>query len=242
MDYLICEECGGYYELQSGESADDFENCQCGGNLKFAELGKNLDDSNTHFNEKTNYYCVNCGNYDYNDLYCSKCGAKLINIENLDMIEFNKESANFKNKYSADFKKERKISNISFEEQYPDQIPKSILEQINVLSIIVGLGFYFIGIIVSSYIIYPFIFHIDWIFIVYNFAIFFISIISGAITAYVCKKWEYEYVLINSGILGFTMGLLFLIIIGFDILVINTVISTILGAIAFIFIKRSWLL
>ena len=33
--YLECEKCGGYYELQEGESPDDFEKCQCGGNLNY---------------------------------------------------------------------------------------------------------------------------------------------------------------------------------------------------------------
>ena len=33
--YLICDTCGGYYELQTGEKADDFsDECECGGNLK----------------------------------------------------------------------------------------------------------------------------------------------------------------------------------------------------------------
>jgi len=34
MPYLECEKCGGYYKLKPGESANDFEKCQCGGNLK----------------------------------------------------------------------------------------------------------------------------------------------------------------------------------------------------------------
>jgi len=33
--YLECEKCGGYYELQKGESSEDFEKCECGGNLKY---------------------------------------------------------------------------------------------------------------------------------------------------------------------------------------------------------------
>jgi hypothetical protein len=33
--YLECEKCGGYYELQPGESPKDFEKCQCGGDLKY---------------------------------------------------------------------------------------------------------------------------------------------------------------------------------------------------------------
>ena len=33
--YLVCNTCGGYYELQSGEKADDFsDECECGGNLE----------------------------------------------------------------------------------------------------------------------------------------------------------------------------------------------------------------
>ena len=32
--YLKCNQCGGYYELQKGESPEDFEKCECGGELK----------------------------------------------------------------------------------------------------------------------------------------------------------------------------------------------------------------
>lgn len=34
MPYLICKKCQGYYELQRGESIEDFEECECGGSLK----------------------------------------------------------------------------------------------------------------------------------------------------------------------------------------------------------------
>ncbi len=34
--YLICDSCSGYYELQEGESINDFEGCNCGGNFIFA--------------------------------------------------------------------------------------------------------------------------------------------------------------------------------------------------------------
>jgi zinc-ribbon domain len=33
--FLICDSCGGFYELQEGESPGDFETCQCGGKLKY---------------------------------------------------------------------------------------------------------------------------------------------------------------------------------------------------------------
>jgi len=35
MGYLICEKCGGYYKLQEGEKADNYDYCQCGGKLKY---------------------------------------------------------------------------------------------------------------------------------------------------------------------------------------------------------------
>ncbi|MBF4474620.1 hypothetical protein [Methanobacterium formicicum] len=35
MPYLVCDKCGSYYELQLGESPNDFtDKCECGGNLK----------------------------------------------------------------------------------------------------------------------------------------------------------------------------------------------------------------
>jgi hypothetical protein len=37
MGYLICDKCGGYYKLDKGESADDFDDCQCGGKLRYVD-------------------------------------------------------------------------------------------------------------------------------------------------------------------------------------------------------------
>ena len=42
MGYLVCEKCGGYYELKNGEAINDFEGCECGGKFKFV---KSLDES-----------------------------------------------------------------------------------------------------------------------------------------------------------------------------------------------------
>ena len=36
MGYLICDKCGGYYELKEGESPNDFDLCNCGGKLRYA--------------------------------------------------------------------------------------------------------------------------------------------------------------------------------------------------------------
>ena len=36
MAYLVCDKCGGYYELQPDESPENFtDKCNCGGNLKY---------------------------------------------------------------------------------------------------------------------------------------------------------------------------------------------------------------
>lgn len=37
MSYLICQECGGYYELEDDESPEDFYSCHCGGKLTYTE-------------------------------------------------------------------------------------------------------------------------------------------------------------------------------------------------------------
>ncbi|MDD1774715.1 MAG: DUF1616 domain-containing protein [Methanobacterium sp.] len=35
--YLICRKCRGYYHLRDDESPEDFESCQCGGDLEYRE-------------------------------------------------------------------------------------------------------------------------------------------------------------------------------------------------------------
>lgn len=40
MGYMVCEECGKYFELKPDESHEDFGKCECGGTLKYVE---NLD-------------------------------------------------------------------------------------------------------------------------------------------------------------------------------------------------------
>ncbi len=38
MDYLVCNKCNAYYELQPGEKPEDFnDNCSCGGKLEYTK-------------------------------------------------------------------------------------------------------------------------------------------------------------------------------------------------------------
>ena len=47
MDYLICDKCQGYYELQSGKSPNDFDlSCDCGGELQFHNISNDLNEKN----------------------------------------------------------------------------------------------------------------------------------------------------------------------------------------------------
>jgi hypothetical protein len=52
MAYIVCEKCGGYYELKEGESPDDFDSCACGGNLKYVpNFNPNVDIESNQFVE-----------------------------------------------------------------------------------------------------------------------------------------------------------------------------------------------
>lgn len=44
---IVCENCNGSYELQPGESLDDFVSCECGGTLRYAEFDGEYPESET---------------------------------------------------------------------------------------------------------------------------------------------------------------------------------------------------
>jgi hypothetical protein len=52
MGYLICDTCNDVYELQEGESPNDVDACQCGGNLEYYE---SLHDFVTQFYDSTRF-------------------------------------------------------------------------------------------------------------------------------------------------------------------------------------------
>lgn len=57
--YLVCTRCNGYYKLEEGESPDNYESCQCGGELVL------VSDINEYFtNEEYNGYGYDSG-YEY---------------------------------------------------------------------------------------------------------------------------------------------------------------------------------
>lgn len=90
MPYILCEECNGYYELQDGESLDDFDRCQCGGKLKYIEKHSfgNTSNENENFEVDKSYVvkvCEDCNEHykipkndsSYNFMDYCQCGGKL---------------------------------------------------------------------------------------------------------------------------------------------------------------------
>lgn len=53
--YLICHSCHGYYQLNENESPDDFNACECGGSLLYAESVDDILESPSNFSDKKDY-------------------------------------------------------------------------------------------------------------------------------------------------------------------------------------------
>ncbi|HEX7467540.1 MAG TPA: hypothetical protein VF324_02985 [Methanobacterium sp.] len=55
MSYLLCKECGKYYELKEGKSSFNYERCQCGGKLNYVDSLKtsNIAENSKPQNQKS---------------------------------------------------------------------------------------------------------------------------------------------------------------------------------------------
>ncbi len=86
MSYLVCDECGKYYELKEGKDSFSYEKCFCGGKLRYTDTlnGINNRDITIKDSEIT---CKNCGaeNPD-GSMICSGCGSRLESDEQLKKI------------------------------------------------------------------------------------------------------------------------------------------------------------
>ena len=88
-DYLVCDKCAGYYELQLGEKPEDFDNkCECGGKLIHS---KSLENIKEQLNEPEPVItCGYCGTNNLNYAnFCQECGKKIIS-ETIDEPEVEK--------------------------------------------------------------------------------------------------------------------------------------------------------
>lgn len=72
MSIIGCDRCGGHYELEEGESLEDFESCQCGGNLSYINFKREI------LKVKKEIQCPVCGLiHEKKAVICSKCGSVL---------------------------------------------------------------------------------------------------------------------------------------------------------------------
>jgi hypothetical protein len=210
MPFLICSECNGYYELEEGESADDFENCHCGGKLNFNSQLILEEINNSDFNEEPQFICPHCFEKSFSGIFCSKCGSDLISIGNSQIAEsisqkYNQKKAEIDSKYlkpkvKKEYKRksyaEREIqdsaeSNIDTESN--EKIPLS--QKISLFSILVGA--------VSAGIVFLLTF------VIFGLGLdilgYLLFIIPGALAAFLSQKIKYSYGVINatfSGILA----------------------------------------
>ena len=86
LGYLVCEKCGGYYELKNGEAINDFEGCECGGKFKFV---KSLDESKLEKDQLVDFgdksICPNCGFENLKNVkFCGSCGKPIKKSSNPD--------------------------------------------------------------------------------------------------------------------------------------------------------------
>lgn len=206
MAYVICEKCGGYYELEKGESVDDFDTCQCGGDLSYAEKLPQKQ------NDKPKLICSNCMKENEDGIFCPKCGGRLITVKKGKAVNSinNFEESKELEKLSQKASKKDKAANNDF------KVPKDLLARISGLGVILSIGFYIISVLISIFLIVLLMVGSD--FDVYNpFSVLSILIlvilvivvlmtVSGAIAAYVSKSEEYLDGALNGIAVGLILG------------------------------------
>lgn len=252
MPFVICNKCGGYYELQKGESPDDFEACQCGGNLSYVEHSPKVEE-----HDKPKLVCSNCLKESEDGVFCPNCGGKLIPVKNKELfgnisIEQSKElerlakNASKRDKISK--KDKDKIDEVEEE-------PKDLLQRISWLGVLAGTGFFIISIIISAVILlFPLMGSYSYgysngysgfLFVLLALIIieFILVVISGALASFLSKSRDYVDGLINGFLVGLISSIVLGIFGGFLSLIIGIIIfgalSTVGGAIG-IFVRKKF--
>ncbi|MBI5680531.1 MAG: hypothetical protein HZC47_06550 [Methanobacterium sp.] len=212
MSYVVCEKCGGYYELEEGESPHDFDLCQCGGNLEYMD-GIHQESEKE---DKPKLLCSNCLEENFDGIYCSKCGGKLIAVKNGKAISnINFDESKELEKLSRNASKKDKKDVTVYKES------ADIFERINWLGVLAGVGFFIISVFLSAFILvfssfssssygYPDYSEFIFAFMALILLGLFLAIISGGLAAYISKSRDYVDGLIN----GFLVGLIFSVILG----------------------------
>ncbi len=233
MPYLICESCGGYYELMEDESPEDFDNCQCGGNLRLVdfinETEDKIEDTEQHL------MCPHCGNKEYQGIFCSKCGGKLITLKN--------DAPNFEHTEEVKKLSENAKNFTEIDIDFPGE-PIGLFERVKLIAIVGGVGFFIVTALIFMAIFLA-LYHSNssFGFLVYIVTFSILVTISGVITTYISKSNDYFDGTVN----GLTVGVIVGSIIGILTLsVLYLLVSTFLygifgalGGMAYIWIKNS---
>jgi len=74
MSYLVCEQCGKYYELNEGKSSFSYDKCECGGKLTYANNINGTEIKDIFNNSKT--HSEDCGVENPSDSITSKSCEK----------------------------------------------------------------------------------------------------------------------------------------------------------------------
>jgi len=86
MSYLVCEQCGKYYELSEGKNSYSYEKCECGGKLTY----KNSLDRTNVVKEPviSKNKCEKCGaELSPNTAICNQCG-NTVESKNMEQTGF----------------------------------------------------------------------------------------------------------------------------------------------------------
>jgi DNA-directed RNA polymerase subunit RPC12/RpoP len=190
MPYVICEECSGYYELQEGESPDDFGSCQCGGKLEYAEKIHET----TEKEDKLKFICSNCLKESEEGIFCPNCGGKLVSMKNRESVS------------NTSFDKSKELERLSKNASKRDNKFSNELEllfnRINWLGIIVGAVFFIVSVFVTAVLLALARFEL----IIFIMSSSLLALASGALEVYIGKSRKY----VDGIVTGFLVGLIFI--------------------------------
>ncbi|NMC67630.1 MAG: NERD domain-containing protein [Spirochaetales bacterium] len=90
MGYLICDNCHGYYELEEGESPEDFSSkCECGGNLKYKSSISSNHETESEGRDKVAYGYSHTDEKSFNYKIVMIFGIVIIFVGIIGIITFN---------------------------------------------------------------------------------------------------------------------------------------------------------
>lgn len=217
MRYIICDDCGGYYKLRDEESLKDFEECQCGGNLRYAQSFKEIVKSR----DLPKILCIHCGTENKESaISCSNCGKKL-------------------RKISA------RISDHRVKKPQKSQI--NILDRVSFLGLFAGIAFLVISTIIAGFGMLGSIASSNGIDILrslggYLIIMIFVIIGSGFVASYISGTKDYVDGLLNGALVGLVLSILaafFVTIMGMIISVTTGIIGGLITLIAYALIYGS---